>query len=191
MQKCVLCGTPFAVLGPGRNSMVRCTRCGKLQAKLDDRPVQSRAVPPMAERTLARELPRKFLAARAKAECLACKLQFEHEAGPHDGLVCPRCGGGRTKRLMGRIYAVPDGSMEALSPRVRKWIRALQVQNEWVVAFERHMGALEADLRRIGLLDVEVKEWMEKIGRLKTRVEQARDEKLAEFEKYVVGMSGR
>lgn len=192
-MKCVLCQKVFEVrAAEGRrnpNRQVRCPQCGKIQIeeKLTGPQVRSQAVVP----STGAVAPRRFLLAKARAKCDSCRASFEHELGDHDPLVCPKCMGTRITRVMGRIFVVPDGATEeALHPRLRKWLRLLRKQNEWVVTFERHIGAIETDLVRIGFLDGEVKEWAELLGRLKKRVERARDERLAEFERYV-SMSGR
>lgn len=181
MQKCALCSNVFEVYG-NRRPTVRCPRCGKIQSVVQ---TSARSLP---RRDLPKALPSRFLAAKARARCRDCGTTFEHEKGLEEGLPCPRCGSGKTARLMGRIFVVPDGAEESLHPRVRKWLRLLRQQNEWVTTFERHVGALESDLRRIGMGEAEVREWAEVLGRLRTKVEEARDGKLAEFERYVGGL---
>lgn len=189
MPKCCVCSHWFEA-NSIRAAVVSCPNCGKLQDLsgnvLTGVPGSLQGSVP---REVARALPQKFLVAKAQAKCERCLATFEHEKAPTDPLFCAKCGSNRVRRLLGRIYAVPEGVEEALHPRVKKWLRVLKANNEQVMEFDRSAGAMLTTLRRAGVQPPTVEEWERKIESLREEVVRVRNVKLDEFEKYLAAFS--
>lgn len=125
-----------------------------------------------------------YMKAMAKARCDACGKAFEHAKGPQEAVVCPRCNSGRITRLMGRIFIVPDGTLDASSPRLKRLLRTLVLKNRWVITIEGHAGALISDMEHLGIPVDERDEWRVRLQPLLERAGKERDKAQEVVEKY-------
>lgn len=185
---CEVCKHPFKWEARFRSVMVRCPRCGRLQFPKDEKggpPPPPAPVHAGAQRVQF-EYPTQFLAVKARATCGRCHVFFEHEQPDTTELKCPRCkSSAEVRRLLGRIFVVPDGVEEVLHPRLKKWLRVLRKHNDWVTVFERHAGALSADARNVGLAEGDVAATDKFLKEMKAKVESMRDAKIEEFRRYL------